>query len=122
MLAIHEFYHDSGKKCTLKQGKFLEIFNVAASLWSWKTWKGHEKVMESQGISRAQKSTNPDGRWKILFISNILARKMHILIMCFCKTRIDLFGLYVMFSHLIEVFIEVFIKKSVMTYVWLYNQ
>ena len=30
MLAIHEFYHDSEKKCTLKQEKFLEIFNVAA--------------------------------------------------------------------------------------------
>ena len=62
MLAIHEFYHDSEKKYTLKQGKFLEIFNVAGKLG-----KVMEKVMESQGISRAQKSTNPDGRWKILF-------------------------------------------------------
>ena len=32
-----------------------------------KLGKVMEKVMESQGISRAQKSTNPDGRWKILF-------------------------------------------------------
>ena len=117
MLAIHEFYHDSEKKYTLKQGKFLEIFNVAAKPMVMenleRSWKKSWKVKEFQELKRVQ-TLMGDGKF---CLSNILARKMHIL-MSFCKTRIDLFGLYVMFSHLIEVFI----KKSVMTYVWLYNQ
>ena len=121
MLAIHEFYHDSEKKYTLKQGKFLEIFNVAAKPMVMenleRSWKKSGKVKEFQELKRVQ-TLMGDGKF---CLSNILARKMHIL-MSFCKTRIDLFGLYVMFSHVIEVFIEVFIKKSVMTYVWLYNQ
>ena len=83
-----------------------------------KVMKKSWKVKEFQELKRVQ-TLMGDGKF---CLSNILARKMRILIMCFCKTRIDLFGLYVMFSHLIEVFIEVFIKKSVMTYVWLYNQ
>ena len=122
MLPIHEFYHDSEKKYTLKHGKFFEIFNVAAKPMVMenleRSWKKSWKVKEFQELKRVQ-TLMGDGKF---CLSNILARKMRILIMCFCKTRIDLFGLYVMFSHLIEVFIEVFIKKSVMTYVWLYNQ
>ena len=116
MLATHEFYRDSEKKYTLKQGKFFEIFNVVAKPMVMenleRSWKKSWKVKEFQELKRV-KTLMGDGKF---CLSNILARKMHILIMSFCKTRIDLFGLYVMFSHLIEVFIEVFIKKSVMTY------
>ena len=78
--------------------------------------------MESHGIWRAQKSTNHEGDGKFC-LSNILAlAKNAYFDNLFLQNRIDRFSLYVMFSHLIEVFIEVFIKKSVTMYMWLYNQ
>ena len=83
-----------------------------------RSWKKSRKVKEFEELKRVQ-TLMGDGKF---CLSNILAKKVHILIMSFCKTRIDLFRLYVMFSHLIEVFIEVFIKESVTTYMWLYNQ
>ena len=58
MLAIHEFYHDSEKKYTLKQGKFLEIFNVAAKPMVMenleRSWKKSWKVKEFQELKRVQ--------------------------------------------------------------------
>ena len=90
MLAIHEFYHDSEKKYTLKHGKFFEIFNVAAKPMVMenleRSWRKSWKVKEFQELKRVQ-TLMGGGKF---CLSNILARKMHILIMSFCKTRIDL--------------------------------
>ena len=58
MLAIREFYHDSEKKYTLKQGKFLEIFNVAAKPMVMenleRSWKKSRKAKEFEELKGVQ--------------------------------------------------------------------
>ena len=62
--AVYPLYWVRSKN-TLKQGQFLEISNVAATCKLMvkenleRSWKKSWKVMESHGIWRAQKNTNP---------------------------------------------------------------
>ena len=70
-------------KNTLKQGKGLNFWNWQLNPWSWKTWKGHEKVMEFEELNGLWTLPSHLGIFQFSFILSFkilpFIRNLHVL-------------------------------------------